>query len=126
MMQKRWYKLENGREVYRFPPKPIETRSDLAFPMLRLDTIEPIQSQADGKMYDSLSALRKTYRADGNPQGINYLEVGNENTTTYSPPKRDDAKAIEAIERAEADIAAGRAPDIGTVDQAELTVKAVV
>ena len=116
MTEKRWYTLDNGRQVYRAVPKPIATRSSLPCPHLVLDTIPPTVSQADGKEYTSKSALRATYRADGNPQGVNYIEVGNEDITKRELPERDDAKAIEAIERAEADILAGRAPEIGKAD----------
>lgn len=72
---------------------------------------------ADGKEYTSAAELRRTYRADGNPDGVEYIEVGNEDITKFTPPKRDDAAALEAIERAEADVAAGRAPEIGFFDQ---------
>lgn len=121
-MQKRWYTLADGRQVFRFPPQAPAARSDFPVPYMQLDTVSPIQSQADGKMYDSLSALRRSYRADGNPQGVNYMEVGNEDLTTFTPPKRDDSKALEAIERAEADIIAGRAPEVGTVNVGDLSV----
>jgi len=116
MSEKRWYKLENGREVFRTPPKPIAARSGLPCPSILRDTIEPVVSMADGKTYDSASALRATYKAGGNPQGVDYIEVGNESVATRAPPVRNDALAIEAIERAEADIIAGRAPEIGTAD----------
>lgn len=122
MIEKRWYTLENGRQVYRAVPQPILARSDFPTPYMRLDTIEPVISQADGKTYDSISALRRTYREDGNPQGIKYQEIGNEDMTKFTPPKRDDSKAIEAIERAEADIIAGRAPEIGTIDPGDLNI----
>lgn len=112
VIEKRWYKLENGREVYRAVPKDCPTRSDFPIPYMKFDRIEPVQSQADGKMYDSLSALRGTYKASGNPQGISYQEVGNEDLTKFSQPARDPKKAIDAIERAESDIIAGRAPKI--------------
>lgn len=116
MSEKRWYKLDDGRSVYRSVHKPVATRSGLPCPYIRTDTIEPVVSMADGKTYDSASALRATYRADGNPQGVDYIEVGNEDLTKRTMPVRDDAKAIEAIERAEADIIAGRAPEIGKAD----------
>lgn len=112
VIEKRWYKLENGRSVYRAVPKACETRSSFPIPYMKFDRIEPVQSQADGKIYDSLSALRATYREDGNPQHIRYEEVGNEDLTKMPLPKRDSKKAIEAIERAESDIIAGRAPKI--------------
>jgi len=115
-MEFRWYTLGNGRSVYRPVSQMVQARSDFPIPYMNLDRIEPVQSQADGKTYDSISALRRTYKESGNPQGKNYLEIGNEDMTKWSPPKRDDNKAIEAIERAEADIIAGRAPDIGSFD----------
>lgn len=117
MVEKRWYHLDNGRSVYRAVPSVQASRSDFPTPYMRLDRIEPVRSQADGKMYDSLSALRSTYKASGNPQGKDYIEVGNEDMTKFTPPKRDDAKAIETIHRAEADVVAGRAPPIGTYDE---------
>jgi hypothetical protein len=113
MIEKRWYNI-NGRQVYRAVPPPCNARSDFPVPYMSFDRIEPVVSQADGKTYDSLSALRRTYKADGNPQGMNYIEVGNEDLTKFTPPKRDDAKAIEAIERAEADVLAGRAAPVMT------------
>lgn len=116
MLEKRWYTLENGRSVYRAVPHAPVARSSFPIPYMQFDRIEPVQSMADGKTYDSLSALRATYKAGGNPQGKDYVEVGNEDLTTFTPPKRDDKKAIEAIERAEADIIAGRAPEIGTFE----------
>lgn len=120
MIEKRWYTLANGRQVYRAAPTRIETRSGLACPMIISDTIDPVVSQADGKTYTSASALRATYRADGNPQGMNYIEVGNESVSTFERPKRDSLKAIEAIERAEADVIAGRLPDFETINPSEL------
>ena len=111
-MTKAWFDVGNGRMIWRTIPEPCETRSSLPIPYMKFDRIEPVQSQADGKMYDSLSALRKTYRADGNPQGISYQEVGNEDLTKMPTPVRDPKKAMDAIERAESDIIAGRAPKI--------------
>lgn len=68
---------------------------------VRSDSIDPVRSMADGKMHDSLSSLYKSYRADGNPQGVNYQCIGNDVSpcTTFKPKERDDKKAHEAIER---------------------------
>jgi hypothetical protein len=41
-------------------------------PFLATDTMQPVQSMLDGKMYDSKSALRATYKAAG------VTEVGND------------------------------------------------
>lgn len=111
-MTKAWFDVGNGRKIWRTIPEPCEARSNFPVPYMKFDRIEPVQSQADGKIYDSLSALRATYREDGNPQHIRYEEVGNEDLTKVPMPKRDDKKALEAIERAESDIIAGRAPKI--------------
>lgn len=126
MVEYRWYSNGKGRSVYR--PVPVERgeRSHLSCPALALDTIEPTISQADGKEYTSKSALRATYRAENNPQGINYIEIGNESLPSFTPPKRDAMKSLEAIERAEADVNAGRSPEIGTINPDEIDLLKVV
>lgn len=126
MVEYRWYSNGKGRSVYR--PVPVERgeRSHLSCPALSLDTIEPTISQADGKEYTSKSALRATYRAENNPQGINYIEIGNEVLPSFTPPKRDDMKALEVIERAEADVNAGRSPEIGTINPDEIDLLKVI
>lgn len=67
-------------------------------PMLALDTMEPVQSMLDGKMYDSKAALRATYRAAG------VTEVGNDpsimNPKPFEKPKPDRKKIKEAVGRA--------------------------
>lgn len=68
-------------------------RSDLPGPMIITDTMDPVQSQLDGKFYDSKAALRSTYRAAG------VVEVGNDSSVTdpkpfkRPKPKREDIKA---------------------------------
>ena len=70
-----------------------ELRSDLPGPMIITDTMSPVQSQLDGKMYDSKAALRATYTAAG------VVEVGNDSSVLQPKPfkrpkpKRDDIKA---------------------------------
>lgn len=126
MVEYRWYSNGKGRSVYR--PVPVERgeRSNLPCPAISFDTIEPTISQADGKEYTSKSALRATYRAENNPQGINYIEIGNEPLPAFTPPKRDDMKALEAIERAEADVRAGIVPEVGTIDSSEIDLLKVI
>lgn len=62
-------------------------RSGLAAPMLVRAFAEPVQSMADGKFYDTPRDLEKTYRADGNPRGEEFIPLGNETlkTTEYVP-----------------------------------------
>ena len=67
-------------------------------PMLALDTMEPVQSMLDGKMYDSKAALRATYKAAG------VTEVGNDpsimDPKPFEKPKPDRKKIKEAVGRA--------------------------
>lgn len=68
-------------------------RSDIPGPMIISDTMEPVQSQLDGKFYDSKAALRSTYRAAG------VVEVGNDSSALdpkpfkKPKPKREEIKA---------------------------------
>lgn len=59
------------------------------------DNIDPFRSQADGKMYDSKSAYRRTLKARG------LIEVGNENVqtqrTALPPVKQDLRRALEQL-----------------------------
>jgi hypothetical protein len=73
-------------------------RADLPSPMLIIDTMQPVQSMLDGKMYDSKSALRATYKAAG------VVEVGND-PQRYRPkpkPKVDRKQVKDSLERAAA------------------------
>lgn len=54
--------------------------SHLAAPQIMSDTMVPVQSQLDGRLYDSKSKLRSTYRDAG------VVEVGNDSSVT--DPKR--------------------------------------
>lgn len=115
MSEKRWFTLPDGRQVYRRVPTSVVARSDtLAIPYFKKDQIEPCVSQADGKTYDSLSALRRTYRADGNPQGKEYVEIGNESCLdqSWSPRQVTDAEINEIIEKSEAQVASGNVPQL--------------
>jgi len=96
MTEYRWYKLPDGREVYRKPPRLNTKRSGLGAPLLIRDDMDPVQSQLDGKMYDSKSALRATYKAAG------VVEVGNDSSAfepqamPKSGPDRSEVKATVA------------------------------
>jgi len=73
-----------------------QVRSHLPCPMLIADHMEPVKSMLDGQMYDSKSALRRTYKAAG------VTEVGDDPSVTDPKPfrkprpKRDDIKASVA------------------------------
>lgn len=71
-------------------------RSELSGPYIASDTMQPVKSMLDGKLYDSKSKLRSTYRAAG------VTEVGNDPAIKrpFKKPK-PDRKAIKAsVERA--------------------------
>ena len=75
--------------------KPFEA---LAAPNFVSDTMDGLQSQASGKMYDSKSELRKEYKALG------MAEVGND-SSRLRPKKKDkpDRKKIhDAVQKAKA------------------------
>lgn len=100
-----WFVFDDGRRCLRKLERDAPSaRSSFPAPMIRRDSIDPCRG-ADGKMYESLSGLRRTYRADGNPQGENYLEIGNEELkpvehTFDRAQRRDDIKAAIADVRA--------------------------
>ena len=98
------------------PPvdKPIRqrgARSGLPCPMVIRDSMDDIQSMADGRIYDSKSALRRSYTAEGNPQGRDYQEIGG---TEIEPAGRAsvDKKAVrDAVDKAMHDVETGQIPD---------------
>ncbi|WP_427351146.1 hypothetical protein [Erwinia amylovora] len=105
MTQYAWFKAGDGREVYRKVPEGgPDNRSDLPAPMLSIDTMEPVQSMLDGKMYDSKSALRRTYKVAG------MVEVGNDPSrlTPFQKPKTDRKAIRRAIDKAAAEYSQGR------------------
>lgn len=92
-----WIKLDDGRERYcrldrGAPPKV----SELPFPMVMRDDMDPVQSMLDGKMYTSKSALRATYKAAG------VIEIGND-PSRLKPRQRkmpDRKKIKDTVEKA--------------------------
>ena len=79
-------------------------RSDLPMPMIALDTIEGgVESQVDGKIYTSTSALRRSYRAAG------VVEVGNDPARhrKFTKPPIDRKALKTSIEKAQARVNRG-------------------
>lgn len=73
------------------------SQGQLAAPMIISDCqggVRGIQSQANGKWYDSKSEMRKHYRQDG------LIEVGNEPQRYPDKPKPDSKGNRDAVERA--------------------------
>lgn len=110
MIEKRWYTLEDGRQVYRAVPSREEKKMG-AFPCPRIirDEIEPTWG-ADGKQHTSMSSYRASLLPSGNPKGERFIEYGNEAIPTYEPPVFDEAKRVEAIKYAIHDVESGNVP----------------
>lgn len=69
--------------------------------VMRGDEQEPLVSMADGKTYTSKAAMRESYKAKNNPQGVNYVELGNESRTANPVKRKPDRAGIkDAVERA--------------------------
>lgn len=101
-MSYQWLHLGNGRSVYRKATDRPSGRSDLPAPGVISDTLDrPLYSGADGKQYTSKAALRASYLPSGNPQGIRYEEVGNEQVPLVrKAPVVDEAGIDASIHRA--------------------------
>lgn len=108
-----WVKNARGGWVKRYgPPRtPSTARSGLACPRIQTDTIDACQSQADGNYYDSLSQLRRTYRADGNPHGQEFIELGNEKLEAKEHVP-DRGQRVQDIKKAMAMVDSGNVPSI--------------
>lgn len=107
-----WFVFDDGRSYHRplervIPP----ARSS---PFIHRDSIEPCLG-ADGRMHDSLASYRRSLRADGNPRGETFIELGNERMTPNLPTfdrkqRRDDIRA--GIE----DVRNGRVPPLAILE----------
>lgn len=84
-------------EPFRLDAPPVLPRIDTS------DDQEALLSMADGKMYTSKAAMRESYKAANNPQGVNYVELGPETRAKpQAKPKPDRAAIKQAVQRAEA------------------------
>lgn len=82
------------KHLYRRPPP---ARSDLPMPMIRSDSIAPGRSQLDGRTYDSLSALKASYRDYEARTGKQVEIVGDQvHHLTREAPEAADERAIDA------------------------------
>lgn len=105
--------MGDGRSVFRRVREHIPLqRSEFPCPRIVRPFSDPVQSMADGRFYDDAASLRATYKASNNPQGVDYIEVGNEDITSFTPPQRDRKANREAIERAICEVESGNAPPI--------------
>lgn len=94
----KWHDLDEAWPSRCWPTHQ-DKRSSLSSPMIIADSMDPVQSMADGKTYTSKAALRATYHPSGNADGKRYVEVGNDMPMKLKPkerPKRADIKASVA------------------------------
>lgn len=111
-----WFTLDDGRSVYRkAEQRPTGPRSGLSTPMLVKSFPEPVQSMADGRFYSTPRELERTYRADGNPRGEEFIPLGNETVKDrkYVP---DAAERRNDLRQAMHDVLSGNvAPEIAAI-----------
>lgn len=112
---KGWHKLDQWPEACWV--KKETQRADFGFPMINTsDSTEPLTSMADGKVYTSKRAMRESYKAQNNPRGEDFIEVGDAPEYITPPlrkpqaPKKEDF--LVAVEKAEAAISRGEFQDI--------------
>jgi hypothetical protein len=92
-----WIDLGNGRQgLRRVREQEPDNRSHLAAPQVISDSMPPLQSMADGRIYDSKSAMSATTRRMG------FTELGNEKLPPRERPKIDRQHVKQTIERATA------------------------
>lgn len=111
-----WIDLGNGRQVMRKVKEPQRVaRSSLAMPMIVGAFDRPVQSMADGKYYDTSRDLERTYKADGNPHGQEFIPLGNETikAPVFTP---DPKKRRNDIRQAIQDVKSGNiSPEIAAI-----------
>jgi hypothetical protein len=93
-----WIDQGDGRKVFRRVDDHRPKRARLACPHVVSDTMDPVQSMLDGKLYDSKARLRQTYKQAG------MIEVGNDpaRLRPKDRPKLDKKAIRQSIEKAEA------------------------
>lgn len=91
-------------------------RSALPCPQITRQFAEPIQSQANGKWYDNARELSASHRASGNPQGVDYIELGNERME-WKPAEFNEAERREDIKRSLHDVMSGNvSPEVAAIE----------
>lgn len=112
----KWFVYDDGRSILRRVGRHTESaRSDFPAPMIRRDSIDPCRGP-DGRVHESLSSLRRSYRADGNPQGETYHEIGNDVIAPAPLPQFDRRQRRDDIRAAISDVKEGRVPPLAVLE----------
>lgn len=90
--------IENDEVVFWREDTQYDTASDLPRPGLIRDHIDPFQSMADGKLYDSKSAYRQTLRDRG------LTEVGTDDPAKHIKPPPPKNTRREFLHKRLADV----------------------
>ncbi|CDP50700.1 hypothetical protein [Devosia sp. DBB001] len=107
-----WFDAGNGRRVYRRVTAEVpKARSSLACPQVIRAFAQPVQSMADGQWYDNPRDLSRSHRANGNPHGIDFIELGNEEMP-FVEHKTDERQLRDDIREAMQDVKEGRLPEV--------------
>lgn len=92
------FKLIDFSKEIVIQPKPRHEpkRSDMPCPQIMSDIMPPVQSQVDGRIYESKSAIRASYKAAG------VIEVGNDpaRNKPFERPKTDRKVIKQTVEKA--------------------------
>lgn len=113
-----WFTLDNGRSVYRkVEQRPIGEKSEFPCPQIMKPFAEPVRSMADGKYYSDAASLRRSYRADGNPRGIEFTEIG-DYEAPIKPPRKGVTKeeCNELLTKFEQQAASGTLPKLPGIE----------
>lgn len=91
-------------------------RSALPCPQITRQFADPVQSQANGKWYDNARELSASHRASGNPQGVDYIELGNERVQ-FQEATFSEAERREDIKRSLHDVMSGNvSPEVAAIE----------
>lgn len=104
MAEYAWFKLDDGREVFRKVEEHQPKRSSLPAPHFISDTMPETQHPCNGKHYTSKAEFRRVTRMNG------CVEVGNDpaRLNPHTKPKPDRKKIRDALAKATADYNNGR------------------
>lgn len=92
--------------------EPFDRNAPIKCPrIMTSDEQDPTLSMADGQYYTSKAAMRQSYKATHNPQGVDYLEVGNDKSyrDKAKENRKPDAKKLDdAVGRAFSELESGK------------------
>lgn len=110
-----WFDKGDGRQVYRKVRVPRANRSDLPMPHVIGSFAQPVQSAANGQWYETKAGLAASHKASGNPHGIDFIELGNEEMP-WVEHQTSEAELRADVRNAVQDVKEGKLPDVLMLD----------